>query len=95
MLFRSVFEDGHPQAIKYFSADTNQPLTLGILIDTSASQMRVRAGINDFGGISPVSPDYINPRHPWPHLAWLTEAWGVLVLAQLVSVVVRRPQAPS
>ncbi len=26
------------------------------------------AGINDFGGISPVTPDYINPRHPWPHL---------------------------
>ena len=36
-----------------------------------------------------------NLRHPWPHLAWLTEACGVLVLAQLVSVVVRRPQAPS
>jgi FO synthase len=28
----------------------------------------LRAGINDFGGISPVTPDYINPRHPWPHL---------------------------
>jgi len=26
------------------------------------------AGINDFGGISPVSPDYINRGHPWPHL---------------------------
>jgi hypothetical protein len=36
-----------------------------------------------------------NMRHPWPHLAWLTEAWGVLVLIQLVNVVVRRPQAPS
>ena len=36
-----VFEDGKPQTIKYFSADTNQPLTLGILIDTSASQQRV------------------------------------------------------
>jgi FO synthase len=31
------------------------------------------AGINDFGGISPVTPDYINPRHPWPHLAALAE----------------------
>jgi FO synthase len=28
----------------------------------------LNAGINDFGGISPVTPDYINPRHPWPHL---------------------------
>ncbi len=26
------------------------------------------AGVNDLGGISPVSPDYVNPRHPWPHL---------------------------
>ncbi len=34
----------------------------------------LRAGINDFGGISPVTPDYINPRHPWPHLAGLAAA---------------------
>jgi len=36
-----VFEDGKPQTIKYFSAESNQPLTLGILIDTSGSQERV------------------------------------------------------
>jgi VWFA-related protein len=36
-----VFEDGKPQKIKYFSAETEQPLTLGILIDTSPSQTRV------------------------------------------------------
>jgi FO synthase len=34
----------------------------------------IRSGINDFGGISPVSPDYINPRHPWPYLDLLREA---------------------
>jgi FO synthase len=33
----------------------------------------LRAGVSDFGGISPVTPDYINPRHPWPHLAALGE----------------------
>jgi len=27
----------------------------------------IGAGINDFGGISPVTPDFINPGHPWPH----------------------------
>src|SRR5271165_5000109 len=37
----SVLEDGKPQTIKYFSAESNQPLTLGIMIDTSASQTRV------------------------------------------------------
>jgi VWFA-related protein len=33
-----VFEDGKPQTIKYFSAESNQPLTLGIMIDSSLSQ---------------------------------------------------------
>jgi 7,8-didemethyl-8-hydroxy-5-deazariboflavin synthase CofG subunit len=37
------------------------------------------AGINDWGGISPVTPDFINPEKPWPHLEELqrrTEAKG-------------------
>ena len=25
-------------------------------------------GINDWGGISPLTPDFINPERPWPHL---------------------------
>ena len=37
----NIFEDGKPQTIKYFSAESNQPLTLGLLIDSSASQERV------------------------------------------------------
>jgi FO synthase len=32
------------------------------------------AGINDLGGISPVTPDFINPGHPWPHLDALAQA---------------------
>jgi VWFA-related protein len=36
-----IIEDGKPQTIKYFSAESNQPLTLGILIDSSVSQERV------------------------------------------------------
>jgi FO synthase len=37
------------------------------------------AGINDWGGISPLTPDFINPERPWPHLEQLklrTEAKG-------------------
>lgn len=41
------------------------PASIGTLVD---------AGINDFGGISPVSPDYINPQHPWPYLDRLRQA---------------------
>lgn len=33
-----VFEDGQPQTIKYFSASSDQPLTLGLMIDTSGSE---------------------------------------------------------
>ena len=37
------------------------------------------AGINDWGGVSPLTPDFINPEKPWPHLDQLkarTEAKG-------------------
>ena len=37
------------------------------------------AGINDWGGVSPLTPDYINPEKPWPHVEQLrqrTEAKG-------------------
>lgn len=36
-----VFEEGAPQVIKYFAATSNQPLTMGILIDSSGSMQRM------------------------------------------------------
>jgi FO synthase len=36
--------------------------------------MIVAAGINDWGGVSPVTPDHVNPEAPWPHLTRLQEA---------------------
>lgn len=41
------------------------PGKLGQLID---------AGINDWGGVSPLTPDYVNPEAPWPSLAALRAA---------------------
>ena len=43
-------------------------------LNPASTATLIRAGINDFGGISPVSPDYINPQHPWPFLERLREA---------------------
>jgi len=37
----TLAEDGRPQTIKYFTHDTNLPLTLGLLVDTSGSQRNV------------------------------------------------------
>jgi VWFA-related protein len=45
-----VSEDGKPQTIKYFTAESNLPLTLGILIDSSASQLRVLDMEKEVGG---------------------------------------------
>ena len=33
----------------------------------------INAGINDWGGISPVTPDHVNPEAPWPKLIHLLE----------------------
>src|SRR6266404_3653530 len=45
-----VFEDGKPQVIKYFASESNLPLTLGILIDSSASQTNVLEMEKQVGG---------------------------------------------
>jgi VWFA-related protein len=45
----NVFEDGKPQTIKYFGAESNLPLTLGILLDTSVSQERVLSSEKEVG----------------------------------------------
>jgi FO synthase len=44
------------------------------------------AGINDWGGISPLTPDFINPEKPWPHLEQLrmkTESKGQILRQRL------------
>ena len=43
-------------------------------------------GINDWGGVSPLTPDFINPEKPWPHqdqLRMRTEAKGLLLRQRL------------
>jgi 7,8-didemethyl-8-hydroxy-5-deazariboflavin synthase CofG subunit len=60
----------------------------------------VDAGINDWGGVSPLTPDFINPEKPWPHVEQLrrrTEAKGcrleqrLPVYPEFISSVVARP----
>ena len=44
------------------------------------------AGINDWGGVSPLTPDHINPERPWPGLAALrrvTERAGLALRERL------------
>ncbi len=46
----------------------------------------LEGGINDWGGVSPLTPDFINPEAPWPHLLDLqrrTEAAGQKLVQRL------------
>lgn len=45
-----IAEDGKPQTIKYFTAESNLPLTLGIMIDSSGSQRNVIEMEKEVGG---------------------------------------------
>src|SRR5216683_2668108 len=45
-----IYEDGKPQTVKYFKAETDLPLTLGILIDASGSQQHVLPIEQEVGG---------------------------------------------
>ena len=36
-------------------------------------ELYLEAGINDWGGVSPLTPDFINPEAPWPALTLLRE----------------------
>jgi len=45
-----VYEDGKLQTTKYFTAESNLPLTLGMLIDSSGSQLRVLDMEKEVGG---------------------------------------------
>ena len=49
----------------------------------------IRAGINDWGGVSPVTPDHVNPEAPWPHLDQMsraTEHEGKVLTERLTSI---------
>jgi FO synthase len=60
-------------------------------LSPGALQDLLQAGINDWGGISPVTKDFVNPEAPWPSVETLREAGGELGL----NLVPRLPIYPS
>jgi FO synthase len=43
------------------------------LVDGTDVARLLAAGVDDFGGVSPVTPDHVNPERPWPHLDVLAD----------------------
>lgn len=42
-------------------------------LSPTALELLIRSGLNDWGGVSPLTIDFINPEAPWPELAALRE----------------------
>ena len=70
-----------PDAYEMARAIATARLVLGPTMNVQAPpnlsprqiELFLNAGINDWGGISPLSKDYVNPEAPWPHLDRLGE----------------------
>ncbi|MBV9586090.1 MAG: 7,8-didemethyl-8-hydroxy-5-deazariboflavin synthase CofG, partial [Alphaproteobacteria bacterium] len=54
-----------------FGAEMNIQAPPNLMPD--ALEAMVAAGINDWGGVSPVTPDHVNPEAPWPALELLAK----------------------
>ena len=44
------------------------------LVDLGETARLLAAGVDDWGGVSPLTPDHVNPERPWPEVAALAEA---------------------
>ena len=73
-------DTGEPGLIDLMSACAVTRLVLGPAMNIQAPPNLsadygplLVSGINDWGGISPVTPDYINPEAPWPELGQLAQ----------------------
>ncbi|MFN2539306.1 MAG: bifunctional FO biosynthesis protein CofGH, partial [Mycobacteriales bacterium] len=44
------------------------------LVDLAETALLLQAGVDDWGGVSPLTPDHVNPERPWPHLDDLADA---------------------
>jgi FO synthase len=56
------------------------------LVDLTECRALLDAGVDDWGGVSPLTPDHVNPERPWPSLERLrsiTEAAGFQLKARL------------
>ncbi len=70
-----------PDAFEMSRAIATARLVLGAEMNVQAPpnlspnqiELFLDAGINDWGGISPLTPDFVNPEAPWPHLERLGE----------------------
>jgi FO synthase subunit 1 len=50
------------------------------------ARILIPCGVNDLGGISPLTTDYVNPEHPWPQIEELRHVIGDQVLRERLCI---------
>jgi len=50
------------------------------------AQHLIRCGVDDLGGISPVTIDFVNPEHPWPELDHLKDIAGASIVKERLCI---------
>jgi FO synthase len=78
-----------------FGPDMNIQAPPNLMPD--ALEEMIAAGINDWGGVSPVTPDHVNPEAPWPHLVDLAHrtARAGKLLVERLAIYPAYAQAPE
>jgi FO synthase subunit 1 len=64
------------------------PSDIAVQIPPNLAEVRemIRCGVDDLGGISPLTIDYVNPEHPWPELKLLKESAGDVLLRERLCI---------
>jgi len=67
------------------------PAEIAIQIPPNLADARqlIPCGVDDLGGISPLTIDYVNPDHPWPEMERLQEIAGDCVLQERLCIYTR------
>ncbi len=93
----AMMADDDLETMEYVAAVAVTRLVLGSqvriqappnLTDANELSLLLRAGIDDWGGVSPLTPDHVNPERPWPQideLARLTAAEGFKLRERLTA----------
>ena len=88
MMERSSSIDPEEMCLVIRMAKDILPSSIAVQIPPNLADARhlIRCGVDDLGGISPVTIDFVNPEHPWPALDRLKDIAGASILQERLCI---------
>jgi len=72
--------------IKMARAILPEDIAIQIPPNLADARMLIQCGVDDLGGVSPFTLDYVNPEHPWPQIDELRELVGETTLQERLCI---------